>query len=218
MEAPKVEIIEEGKFVTLKVHNCRTMYAHVAEPRRDKKNIPTGYSCDFLVPKGTPGIEQAKEKVRSMGISAFKGPGWKCPIIKDGDKAYEEFVNGGGDKNDKMKLLWRGHYIISGNSTARDRSTRELIPVPYKGNVYSGCFASAKFNVKDYDFIDDKTGMRCFGIKGYLEGVVFKADGEHLGRSVTIDDLGEAGVSTQGPADSYREPPTAEQSYEPDPW
>lgn len=218
MDAAKIELVEDGKNLILKVHNCRALYAHVNSPRLDKEGKPQEYSMEILVPKTCPGIEDVKTRIRTMGVQKFGGPGWKCPILKDGDKEFERFIEEGGKPDDAMKLLWKGHYIISGNSKMRDRDTGVLIKPLSKGLLYSGCYASAKFNVKSYDFPDDK-GVRCFGVKGYFEGAVFKGDGERLGRFSSIDDLGDsAESSSQETTDDYPEPPITGGATEPDPW
>lgn len=218
---PKIEIVTEEKDTVLRVHNCRTMYAHVSAPREDEHGQPFEYSCDLLVPKDAEGIEQVKVEIRNMGSKKF-GTGWKCPVLKDGDRAYADFVDQGGDKDDKMKCLLRGHYIISANTKMKDRNTGRLIPPVTKGSpIYSGCYASAKIKVSPYDFSEQNTGNRVFGIKGYLNGMVFKADGEPLGRPpVSLDDLGDAGTSSMAapPMEGYEEPPPQDAGSEPDPW
>lgn len=221
---PKIELRKEGNDYVLVVHNCRTMYANVSQPRTNDSGEATEYSCDFLVPKDAEGMEAVKAEIRTLGTQKFGGPGWKCPVLKDGDRTYNDFVEQGGDKDDKMKLAIKGHYVISANTKMRDRSTGALIAPITKGIIYSGCFASAKANIKPYDFTDKQTGSRAYGIKGYLNGVVFKADGEPLGRqAVSLDDLGEAGVSAMAPAAgpddfSYAPPTNPPAATEPDPW
>lgn len=177
---PSVELKTEGQSVKLKVLNSRTVYANVTTPRLDDNGTPTEYSCCFLVPKGSQGMESVKDEIRKMAVARFGGPGWKLPLIKDGDKVYDEHVEKGGDPADRIKNAMRGHYIISANSKLRDKSTGTLIAIKSAGNIYSGCYASAVIEVKPYDF-QGKDGA-AKGVKGYLNGVVFKGDGEVLGR------------------------------------
>lgn len=78
-----------------------------------------------------------------MAVARFGGPGWKLPLIKDGDKVYEDHVEKGGDPLDRIKTAMRGHYIISANSKLRDKGTNALLPIKTAGTIYSGCYASA---------------------------------------------------------------------------
>ena len=197
---PSVELKTEGQSVKLKVLNCRTVYANVTTPRLDDNGVPTEYSCCFLVPKGAQGMEFVKDEIRKLAVARFGGPGWKLPLIKDGDKVYEEHVEKGGDPADKIKNAMRGHYIINANSKLRDKGTNQLVAIKSAGTIYSGCYASAAIEVKPYDFTG-KDGV-AKGVKGYLNGVVFKGDGEVLGRpELNLEaELGAAAQSTVAPA------------------
>jgi hypothetical protein len=197
---PSVELKTEGQSVKLKVLNCRTVYANISSPRLDKNGTPIEYSCCFLVPKGAQGIDSVKDEIRKLAVARFGGPGWKLPLIKDGDKVYEEFVEKGGDPADRIKNAMRGHYIISANSKLRDKGTSQLVQVKSAGTIYSGCYASAAIEVKPYDFTGEDGVAK--GVKGYLNGVVFKGDGEVLGHSeLNLEaELGAAAQSTVAPA------------------
>lgn len=194
-----VELKTEGNSVKLKVLKARTIYAHVNTPRLDQTGLPVEYSCSFLVPKNAPGMEAMKEDIRKLAIQRFQGPGWKLPLIKDGDKVYAEFVEGGGAKDDLIKNAMRGHYVISANSKLKNKETGVLAPILSAGTIYSGCYASAVIEVKPYDFTSSEG--RAMGVKGYLNGVVFKGDGEALGRPALdlAAELGEAATSTIAP-------------------
>lgn len=201
---PKIELKKEGNNIILAVHNCRAMYANVNQPRTNDAGQATEYSCDFLVPKDAEGMTAVKDEIRTLGLQKFGGPGWKCPALKDGDKVYNEFVEQGGDKDDKMKSALRGHFVVSMNTKMRDKTTGVLVAPITVGTIYGGCYASAKGNLKPYDFVDKETKARAYGVKCYLSGVMFKADGEPLGRqAISLDDLGEPGVSTAAPAADY---------------
>lgn len=194
-----VELKIEGNSVKLKVIKARTIYAHVNAPRQDQNGTPVEYSCSFLVPKNAPGMESVKEEIRKLAIQRFQGPGWKLPLIKDGDKVYAEFVEGGGAKDDLIKNAMRGHYVVSANSKLKNKETGVLTQIPSSGTIYSGCYASAVIEVKPYDFTSSEG--RAMGVKGYLNGVVFKGDGEALGRPPLdlMAELGEAAQSAAAP-------------------
>jgi hypothetical protein len=188
--APRATIEEDRGYLKLKIWACRTMYANVNSPR-EKNGVLKGFDCTFLLPKTAEGAEGSIKTIREYGAKKFGPRGWKCPLIKDGDKVYaEELETAGGDvsKVSGTTLLKQGHWVIEANSSLAR-------PPVAKGVIYSGCYAGAVIGVAPYDFTDQQSQEKVKGVKGYLNGVQFHGDGERLGGgAVNVED--ELGVET----------------------
>lgn len=172
---PSATIEQDGKYLKLKLWFCRALYANVHEPRPgtpgDARNPPKPplFDCEFLLPKDAPGANEIAKTIWESGKETYKGAKWKLAVISNADKEIADAREQGSEISEALAMK-AGHWVIKANS-AVDK------PPKTRGIIYSGCYAHAIIAVSTYPAING--GLP--GVKGYLNGVAFAADGERLG-------------------------------------
>ena len=120
------------------------------------------------------------ETYSSVDITKAGWPrGFTCSL-KDADAE----VNGMGEVLSEKNPAYKGCYILEANSTRRPVTlNRDKSQVTEDdGIIYSGCYVNASLAADGYTFEKVKRGVKC-----YLNGVQFVADGERFGMDATDD-------------------------------
>lgn len=174
-----------GKKIML--HNVRLSYEHIFTPSQFDESQDAKYSATFIIPKDHPDLPQIKQAMYEAGQemfpNEFSGNGWPRGFtcsLKDADKD----TNSMGDILSEKNPAYEGCYIIDANNTRRpvaiDR--RKAAVTEDDGVIYSGCFVNASLGIAGYTY-----GKIKKGVKAYLNGVQFVADGERFGSDATDD-------------------------------
>ena len=170
------------------LRNVRLSYEHIFTPTKFQENSTAKYSATFIIPKDHPDLPAVKRAMVEAGEETFgtafnaKG-GWPRGFtcgLKDADVE----VNGMGEVLSEKNPAYVGCYILEANSSRRpivvDR--KKAAVTEEDGVIYSGCFVNASLAADGYTFEKVKRGVKC-----YLNGVQFVADGERFGVDATDD-------------------------------
>ena len=170
------------------LRNVRLSYEHIFTPTKFQENQPAKFSATFIIPKDHPDLGAIKKALLEAGQEKFgtafnaKGGwprGFTCSL-KDADVE----VNGLGEVLSEKNPAYKGCYILEANSTRRpnvvDRKAAAVTEAD--GIVYSGCYVNASLGIDGYTFEKVKRGVKC-----YLNGVQFVADGERFGADASND-------------------------------
>lgn len=169
------------------LRNVRLSYEHIFTPSKFDDNQDAKYSATFIIPKDHADLPAAKRAMMEAGQesfpSDFKGTEWPkgytCSL-RDADVATDSTGTILSEKNPAYK----GCYIIDANSVNRplviNRNKAALTEAD--GIVYSGCYVNASLNAAGYTYGKVQKGIKC-----YLNGVQFVADGERFGADVSDD-------------------------------
>lgn len=169
------------------LNNVRLSYEHIFTPSAFDDSQDAKYSATFIIPKDHPDLPTVKRVMMEVGQedfpSDFKGTAWPkgytCSL-RDADVATDSNGTVLAEKNPAYK----GCYIIEANSTRRpltiDRSKHAV--TEDDGVIYAGCYVNASLNAASYTFGKLKKGVKC-----YLNGVQFVANGERFGVDVSDD-------------------------------
>lgn len=170
------------------LRNVRLSYEHIFNATTFEDGGDAKFSADFIIPKDHPDLPAVKKAMFEAGQEEFpsafakagKWPkGYTCSL-KDAD--VETDANGEllAEKNPACA----GCYVLSANSSKRpvvvNRDKSAI--TEQDGIVYSGCYVNASLNASGYTFGKVKKGVKC-----YLNGVQFVADGERFGMDAADD-------------------------------
>ena len=169
------------------LRNVRLSYEHIFTPTAfDDKSEPK-YSATFIIPKDHTDLPAVKRAMLEAGQETFAGDfvgtswpkGFTCSL-KDADTA----VDANGDILAEKNPAYKGCFVLEANSTRRpivvDR--RKAAVTEADGIIYSGCYVNASLAAAGYTYGKVKKGVKC-----YLNGVQFVADGERFGSDATND-------------------------------
>lgn len=170
------------------LRNVRLSYEHIFTPTKFDENGEAKYSATFIIPKDHPDLPAAKRAMFEAGQDEFatdfgKSSAWPrgytCSL-KDADKD----VDGNGVLLAEKNEAYKGCYVLEANSTRRpvaiDR--KKAAVTEDDGVIYSGCYVNASLAAAGYTYGKVKKGVKC-----YLNGVQFVADGERFGSDALSD-------------------------------
>ena len=170
------------------LRNVRLSYEHIFTPTKFDDNQETAkYSATFIIPKDHQDVATLKRAFFEAGQesfpSDFKGTGWPKGYtcgLKDADKDTDS----NGEILAEKNPAYKGCYIIEANSVHRPLAiNRNKAAVTEEdGIIYSGCYVNASLGIAGYTY-----GKVKKGVKAYLNGVQFVADGERFGSDAMSD-------------------------------
>ena len=169
------------------LHNVRLSYEHIFTPSSFDDSQEPKYNATFIIPKEHADAPALRKVLYEVGQekypTAFSGKGWPAGFtcaLKDGDKDTDQEGVLLGEKNPE----YAGCYVIRADSTRRpvtiDRKKAAVTEAD--GVIYSGCYVNVSLGVSTYEFGKVKKGVKC-----YLNGVQFNADGERFGSDALSD-------------------------------
>lgn len=178
------------------LRNVRLSYEHVFTPSSFDDTQEKKYSATFIIPKDHPDLHGLKKAMFEAGKESFPSDftsngwprGFTCSL-KDADTDTDSNGELLAEKNPEYK----GCYVLEANSTRRpvtiDRKKAAI--TEEDGIIYSGCYVNASLSAAGYTFGKVKKGVKC-----YLNGVQFNADGERFGENALndFDDLDGEGA------------------------
>ena len=173
---------------TVKLRNVRLSYEHIFTPTKFDDNQETAkYSATFIIPKDHQDVAALKRAFLEAGQETFptdfNGTNWPkgfACALKDADKDTDSVGTLLAEKNSAYK----GCYILEANSTRRPLTIdrKKAAVTEEDGIIYSGCYVNASLGISGYTY-----GKVKKGVKAYLNGVQFVADGERFGADVMDD-------------------------------
>lgn len=170
--------------VSIKLNNVRLSYEHIFTPSAFDDSQEAKYSATLIIPKDHADLPKLKKAFLDAGAekfpTLFREAGWPKGVtcaLKDADKDTTQ----SGEVLSEKNPAYANSYILQANSTRRpavyDRNMASLVEAD--GRPYSGCFINVLLGVAGYEF-----GKVKKGVKAYLNGVQFVADGERFGTDV----------------------------------
>ena len=167
--------------MTIKLNNVRLSYEHIFTPSAFDDSQEAKYSATLIIAKDHPELPKLKKAFLDAGTEKFPtlfgGSTWPKGVtcaLKDADKETTQSGEVLSEKNPE----YANCYVLQANSTRRpgvyDRDKTPLVEAD--GRPYSGCFINVLLGVAGYEF-----GKVKKGVKAYLNGVQFVADGERFG-------------------------------------
>ncbi len=184
------------------LHNVRLSYEHIFTPSSFDDSQDAKYSATFIIPKDHADASALRkalfEEGREKYPTAFNGKTWPngytC-ALKDGDKDTDQEGILLSEKNPE----YAGCYVLRADSVRRpiaiDRKKAAVTEAD--GIIYSGCYVNASIGVATYEFGKVKKGVKC-----YLNGVQFNADGERFGADA-LSDFDELDNDVDGDDDDF---------------
>ena len=169
------------------LRNVRLSYEHIFTPSAFDDSQEAKYSATFIIPKEHNDLTAARKAMLEAGKESFpadfKGNEWPrgytCSL-RDADVATDSTGTILSEKNPAYKGCW----IVEANSKNRpiviNRNKSAITEAD--GVIYSGCYVNASLNAAGYTYGKVKKGVKC-----YLNGVQFVADGERFGADVSDD-------------------------------
>ena len=169
------------------LRNVRLSYEHIFTPSAFDDNQEAKYNATFIIPKDHPDVPALRRALMEAGAekfpSAFTGSTWPRGMtcaLKDGDKDTDQEGVLLCEKNKE----YAGCYVVRADSARRpvviDRKKAAVTEAD--GVIYSGCYVNASIAAAGYEFGKVKKGVKC-----YLNGVQFVADGERFGSDAMSD-------------------------------
>lgn len=181
----------------LVIRNVRLSYEHIFTPTKFDDNAPAKYSATFILPKDHQDLKAIKTALFGAGQESFPSDfisgaswpkGYTCGL-KDADKD----TDANGEILAEKNPAYKGCYIIEANSTNRPLTVNrnKAAVTEQDGIIYSGCYVNASLGISGYTY-----GKVKKGVKAYLNGVQFVADGERFGSDAMsdFDELDGAGA------------------------
>ena len=170
------------------LRNVRLSYEHIFTPSSfDDSQESAKYSATLIIPKDHPDLATLKRTLLEVGAEeypkAFAVKGWPVGFtcaLKDADKE----TNMSGKVLSEANPEYKGCYILNADSTRRPLVVgRKKEAITEKdGIIYSGCYINVSLGIATYEF-----GKVKKGVKAYLNGVQFVADGERFGSDASDD-------------------------------
>ena len=166
---------------TIKLNNVRLSYEHIFTPSAFDDSQEAKYSATLIIPKEHAELPKLKKAFLDAGAEKFPtlfgGAAWPKGVtcaLRDADKD----TNQSGEVLSEKNPEYKNSYILQANSTRRpavyDRDKSLLVEAD--GKIYSGCYINVLLGIAGYEF-----GKVKKGVKAYLNGVQFVADGERFG-------------------------------------
>lgn len=182
--------------IKFKLRNVRLSYEHIFTPTKFDDNQETAkYSATFIIPKDHADVPALKKALMDAGRENFPADfnttgwpkGYTCGL-KDADKDMDS----NGEILAEKNPAYKGCYIIEANSVRRPLAIdrKKAAVTEEDGVIYSGCYVNAVLGISGYTY-----GKVKKGVKAYLNGVQFVADGERFGADAMsdFDELDEDG-------------------------
>ena len=175
------------------LRNVRLSYEHIFTASSFDDSQEPKYSATFIIPKDHADLAALKKAMFEAGQEAFPSDfsggawprGFTCSL-KDADKD----IDSNGELLSEKNPEYKGCYVLEANSTRRPLAIdrKKAAVTEEDGVIYSGCFVNASLGAAGYTFGKVKKGVKC-----YLNGVQFVADGERFGADAIsdFDDLDE---------------------------
>lgn len=170
------------------VKNVRLSYEHIFTPTAFDDNSEPKYSATLIIAKDHPQLAELKKRFTEAGRetfgSAFKtAGGWPTGYtcaLRDADVER----NNDGVLLSEANPEYKGCYIINANSSKRPVVlNRDKSAITEDDEIiYSGCYINASIGIAGYTY-----GKVKKGVKAYLNGVQFKADGERFAADAADD-------------------------------
>jgi len=169
------------------LRNVRLSYEHIFNPSSFDDSQEPKYSATLIVPKEHNDLQALRKALFEAGQekfpAAFNGKAWPngytC-ALKDADKE----TNNDGEILAERNPEYAGCYVVKADSTRRpvviDRKKAAVTEAD--GVIYSGCYVNISMAAAGYEFGKVKKGVKC-----YLNGVQFVADGERFGSDAMSD-------------------------------
>lgn len=163
------------------LRNVRLSYEHIFKPSAFDESQSAKYSGTFIITKDHPDVPALRKALLAAGQEKFPAAftsaawpkGYTC-ALKDGDTD----TNASGELLSDANPEYKGCYVLRADSTRRplviDRQKAAV--TEDDGVIYSGCYVNASLAAAGYEFAKVKKGVKC-----YLNGVQFVADGERFG-------------------------------------
>lgn len=169
------------------LRNVRLSYEHIFTPNAFDDSQDPKYNATLIIPKDHTDVAALRRALYEAGQekfpTAFTGKGWPTGYtcaLKDGDKDTDQEGVLLNEKNPE----YAGCYVLRADSVRRpviiDRKKAAL--TEDDGVIYSGCYINVSLGVAGYEFGKVKKGIKC-----YLNGVQFNADGERFGADALND-------------------------------
>ena len=170
------------------LRNVRLSYEHIFTPVKFDENQDTAkYSATFIIPKDHEDLPMLKRALFEAGQETFPADfkpgswpkGYTCGL-KDADND----ADGNGEILAEKQPAYKGCYIIEANSVNRPIAInrKKAAVTEADGIIYSGCYVNASLGIAGYTY-----GKVKKGVKAYLNGVQFVADGERFGSDALSD-------------------------------
>lgn len=170
------------------LRNVRLSYEHIFTPTKfDDNQEIAKYSATFIIPKDHADLPALKRTLFEAGVEEFPADfkpgswpkGYTCGL-KDADKDTDS----NGDILAEKNPDYKGCYIIEANSVNRPIAVnrKKAAVTEADGIIYSGCYVNASLGIAGYTY-----GKVKKGVKAYLNGVQFVADGERFGSDALSD-------------------------------
>lgn len=173
--------------VKIKLRNVRLSYEHIFQPSSFDDSQEPKYNATFIIPKDHPDVPAIKRALFEAGAEKFPADfrpgswpkGYTC-VLKDADKDTDQEGTLLAEKNPE----YAGCYVIKADTTRRpliiDRKKGAV--TEEDGIIYAGCYVNVSLGIAGYEF-----GKVKKGVKAYLNGVQFVADGERFGSDALSD-------------------------------
>lgn len=169
------------------LRNVRLSYEHIFTPSQFSEDQAAKYSATLIVPKDHADVKALRKALMEAGAekypSAFAGAAWPkgytC-ALKDGDTDTDQDGTILAEKHPE----YAGCYVIKADSTRRPLvigRKKEAITAE-DDIIYSGCYVNISMAAAGYEYGKLKKGVKC-----YLNGVQFVADGERFGADASAD-------------------------------
>lgn len=166
---------------SIMLNNVRLSYEHIFTPSAFDDSQDAKYSATVIIPKDHTDLPALKRAFAEAGAEKFPtlfgGNAWPKGVtcaLKDGDKD----TNASGEVLCEKNPEYANSYVLMANSSKRplviDRNKSAL--TEQDGRPYSGCYVNVALGIGGYEF-----GKLKKGVKAYLNGVQFVADGERFG-------------------------------------
>lgn len=173
--------------IKVMLRNVRLSYEHIFQPSSFDDNQESKFSATFIIPKDHQDLPALRKALFEAGTekypNAFTGKTWPTGYtcaLKDGDKDTDQEGVLLCEKNPE----YAGAFVLKADSTRRpviiDR--KKAAVTEEDGIIYSGCYINASIAAAGYEFGKVKKGVKC-----YLNGVQFVADGERFGSDALSD-------------------------------
>ena len=170
------------------LRNVRLSYEHIFTPTKfDDNQEQAKYSATFIIPKDHADLPSLKRALFEAGQEEFPADfkpgswpkGYTCGL-KDADAETDS----NGDVLAEKNPAYKGCYIIEANSVNRPLTINrnKSAVTEADGIIYSGCYVNASLGIAGYTY-----GKVKKGVKAYLNGVQFVADGERFGSDALSD-------------------------------
>lgn len=166
---------------TIMMNNVRLSYEHIFQPSAFDDSQDAKYSATLIIRKDHPDLPALKRAFMEAGAekfaSLFGGNGWPKGVtcaLKDADKD----TNSAGEILAEKNPDYKNSYVLMATSSRRPLvvGRRKEALTEQDGVIYSGCYINALLGIGGYEF-----GKLKKGVKAYLNGVQFVADGERFG-------------------------------------